>query len=452
MRVGCATVDITPPPGLPLMGNFRDDYAARGVHDPLKAKAVVFADPSGAKAAVLALDICMLDRANVARIRESVLRECDVPPAHVLVHGIHTHSAPAPNDRYSFGFDLTPHLPEIDAMLVKAASAVALAERDLAEANLAMGYAREDRVSFNRRLGRRDGSTQMNWEALQPGFDPGQIAGPWGTTDPQVTCLVIERGGHPHAAVVNFGLHPAVLAGDNWLYSADYPGFLAEGLGRTLGSGFTSLFLNGCCGNVNHVDYRDPLQGRGYKMAERIGYMLAASAHEAIRTRQPVSADRIAVSSEEVILDRIPILPEEFHRCDGILEEVRRNPARGQVDGLPEAYFADLRVRMHREQDTPLEAEVMAIRLGDVSLVGLPGEIFCEAGLEIKRLSAARHTLVVELANDGVGYVPTRESYAQGGYETTVGSTLVREDSAERLVASALRQVEQLFQSPSPCS
>jgi len=29
MRVGCATVDITPPPGLPLMGNFRDDYAAR---------------------------------------------------------------------------------------------------------------------------------------------------------------------------------------------------------------------------------------------------------------------------------------------------------------------------------------------------------------------------------------------------------------------------------------
>jgi len=394
----------------------------------------------------------MLDRANVARIRESVLRECDVPPAHVLVHGIHTHSAPAPNDRYSFGFDLTPHLPEIDAMLVKAASAVALAERDLAEANLAIGYAREDRVSFNRRLRRRDGSTQMNWDSLQPGFDPGRIAGPWGTTDPQLTCLVIERGGCPHAALVNFGLHPAVLAGDNWLYSADYPGFLAEALGRTLGNGFTSLFLNGCCGNVNHVDYRDPLQGRGYKMAERIGYMLAAATHEAIRARQPVSADRIAVSSEKVILDRIPISPEEFHRCEGILEEVQRNPARGQVDGLPEAYFADLRVRMHREQDTPLEAEVMAVRLGDVSLVGLPGEIFCESGLEIKRLSAARHTLVAELANDSVGYVPTRDSYPQGGYETTIGSTLVREDSAERLVASTLRQLERLFKCPSPCS
>ncbi len=445
MRVGCATVDITPPAGLPLMGNFRDDYAARGVHDPLRAKAVVFEDSSGARAAVLALDVCMLDRANVARIRDAVLRECSVPSAHLLVHAVHTHSAPAPNDRYSFGIDLSPHVAEIDAMLVKAAKAVALAERDLADAVLSMGCACETRLSFNRRLRRRDGSTQMNWEALQPGFDPEQIDGAWGVTDPQVSCLVIERGGRPHAALVNFGLHPAVLAGDNWLYSADYPGFLAEALGRTLGREFTSLFLNGCCGNVNHVDYRDPLQGRGYKMAQRIGYMLAVAAHEAIGARQPVSTDRIAVSSAQVGLDRIAISPEEFRRCEAVLQQVRGHPLRGQVDGLPEAYFADLRVRIHREQDAPLAAEVMAIRLGDVSLVGLPGEIFCESGLEIKRRSPARHTLVAELANDAIGYVPTREAFAQGGYETTVGSTLVQAGSAERLVASALRQLERLF-------
>ena len=34
VRVDTATVDFTPQPGLPLMGNFRDDYLARGVHDP----------------------------------------------------------------------------------------------------------------------------------------------------------------------------------------------------------------------------------------------------------------------------------------------------------------------------------------------------------------------------------------------------------------------------------
>jgi neutral ceramidase len=444
MRVGCATVDVTPPVGLPLMGNFRDDYAARGVHDPLRAKAIVFADASGEKAAILAVDLCMLDRANVARIRESLPQDCGVPPANVLVHAIHTHSGPATNGRYSFGFDLAPHLADIDALLVKAASAVALAEKDLADADLAVGYGREERVSFNRRLRRRDGSTQMNWEALQPGFNRDEVDGAWGVTDPQLTCLVIERGGRAHAVLTNFGLHPAVLAGDNWLYSADYPGFLAEALGRALGGGLTSLFLNGCCGNVNHVDYRDPLQGRGYKMAQRLGYMLAVTAQEAIRARQPISADRISVSREHVALDRIRISPDELRRCRAVVEEARRNPARGQVDGLPEGYFADLRVRMHQQQETPLETEVMAIRLGDVSLVGLPGEVFCESGLEIKRRSPAGHTLVAELANDAIGYVPAHESYAHGGYETTIGSTWVQAGSAERLVASALRQLERL--------
>ncbi len=179
-------------------------------------------------------------------------------------------------------------------------------------------------------------------------------------------------------------------------------------------------------------------------MAERIGYMLAAAAEEAIRARCPIVADRIAVSSERVLLDRILISPEEFRRCQDCLEQARRNPARGQVDGLPEAYFADLRVHMHQEQEQPLETEVMALRLGEVSLVGLPGENFCETGLEIKRRRGGRHTLVAGLANDAIGYVPTRDSYAQGGYETTVGSTLVREDSAERFVASAVRQLERL--------
>ncbi len=262
LQVGLATVDFTPRPGLPLMGNFRDDYAARGVHDPLCARAAVFADRAGNRAAVLALDLCMVDRDNVALVRQAIGRQSGLAPENVLVHATHTHSAPAPNDRYSFGMDLTPHRADVEAMLVKAASAVALAEQDLAEARLSVGYASEDRISFNRRLRRHDGTTQMNWEALSPGFDAGEVVGAWGTTDPQVTCLTVERETRPAAVLVNFGLHPAILAGDNWLYSADYPGCLAEALRRTLHPELASLFLNGCCGNVNHVDFRDPIQAR----------------------------------------------------------------------------------------------------------------------------------------------------------------------------------------------
>ena len=445
-QVGIAEVDCTPRAGVPLLGNFRDDYAARGVHDPLLAKAVVLADARGAKAAMLSVDVCMLDRRNVARIRAAIAAGCDVPPSHVLVHATHTHSGPATTDVLDFGVDLSAFRADIDAFLDKAASAVVLANERLSEASLAVGTAQEDRVSFNRRLRRKDGTTQMNWEALWPDFDPDDVDGTWGETDPQVICLAVERQGRPVAGVVNFGLHPAILAGDNWLFSADYPGYLAESLQRTVGGEFTCLSANGCCGNVNHVDYRERGQGRGYQMTQRVGYMLGAAAHEAIHARTPVESDLVAVSSERVSLERIKISDEKRAWCERALEEAKRNPPKGSVDGLPDSYYASTLLRMYHRQHEPDAVEVMVLRVGQAALVGLPGECFCELGLEIKRRSPARHTLVTGLSNDAIGYIPTRESFPQGGYETLPGSTFYEPGTDERLVASALAQLDRLFQ------
>ena len=446
IRVGTATVDFTPEPGLPLLGNFRDDYAARGVHDPLRAKAMVVADERGTKAAVLSVDLCLLDRENVARMRRQIGSECDVPAENVLIHATHTHSGPATNNWSGLAEHVRLHQAAIDGVLAKAASAVAAADANLAEATLAVGHAREDRVSFNRRLQRKDGSTQVNWEALVNGFDPAEIVGPWGPIDPAVACLVIERAGRPTATMVNFGLHPAILAGDNWLYSADYPGYLAEALGRTLGEDLTTLFLNGCCGDVNHVDYREPLQGRGYQMTQRVGYMLAAAALQAINARVPAKADRVVVSREKVALERIKISEAECLRCEQVLRQARDNPPKSQVDGVPDTYFADVRLRMHENQHEPDRAEVMVIRLGDVALVGMPGEPFCELGMEIKRRSPASHTLVAGLCGEAIGYLPTRESFAQGGYETTIGCTYHEPGAGEQLADAAVEQLHRLFE------
>ncbi len=445
IRVGVASVDFTPQPGLPLMGNFRDDYAARGAHDPLCAKAIVCDDGQGTKAALLAVDICMLDRQNVAFMRQVIGSQCDVPPENVLIHATHTHSAPAASGKIGLEEEVAPHVAEIEAFLRKAASAVSEADRALGDAVLEVGHANEERLCFNRRLRRRDGSTQMNWEALQPDFDPSEIQGAWGPVDPEMVCLTVRHEQNPAAAVVNFGLHPAILAGDNWLYSADFPGYIAEALSRTLGKECTCMFMNGCCGDVNHVDYRDGYQGRGYQMAQRVGYMLAAAAHEAVNDGGPIQTDCLQVSRELVELQRLKISPSERDWCEQVLDEARRHPRQGQVDGVPDVYYAKLRLRMCREQDEPDHAEVMVIRIGDVAIVGLPGEAFCQLGLQIKRRSPAPHTLVVELSNDAIGYLPTQESFEQGGYETTSGSTFYEPGSAERIVTSAVAQLEQLF-------
>jgi neutral/alkaline ceramidase-like enzyme len=445
MQVGLATVDFTPAVGLPLMGNFRDDYAARGSHDPLVAKAAVFADSNGAKAALLALDVCMVDRRNVGLIRNVVGSQCDVPPENVVVHATHTHSGPAPNSRFCFGFDFEPYRKPAEDFLTLAASAVATANENLTPARISIGRASEDRISFNRRLRRTDGSTQMNWEALAPGFEPDEIDAAWGPIDPEVICLVVEQDHRPVAAVVNFGLHPAILAGDNWLYSADYPGALAEAMRSIHGDHFTTLFFNGCCGNTNHVDYREPAQGRGFQQVQRVGHILAATASRAIRAAVPVATDRVAVSSRKVSLERVKIDEDLRGRCEKILEDQQNGPPKGQVDGLPDAYFAEMRLAMYKKQSQPDAVEVTAVRLGDVSLVGMPGEGFCELGIALKQDSPAHHTLVAGLTNDCVGYLPTEGSFAHGGYETTIGSTMYEPGAAESLVKSALSQLRELY-------
>ena len=121
IQIGVAEVDFTPPPGLPLMGHIRDDYAARGTHDPLRARALVAANAAGARVALLTLDICMLNRAHARMMREHIAAHSALRPENILIAASHTHGGPAACSLY-----LTPAASDeqAESFLKKAAQAV----------------------------------------------------------------------------------------------------------------------------------------------------------------------------------------------------------------------------------------------------------------------------------------------------------------------------------------
>jgi neutral ceramidase len=91
----------------------------------------------------------------------------------------------------------------------------------------------------------------------------------------------------------------------------------------------------------------------------------------------------------------------------------------------------------------PLEAEVQVICLGDqVAWVSLPGEVFVELGLSIKKASPFPYTMIAELANGSVGYIPNKPAYLEGNYE--VVSARCAEGSGEMLVSAAIKMLEEL--------
>lgn len=89
------------------------------------------------------------------------------------------------------------------------------------------------------------------------------------------------------------------------------------------------------------------------------------------------------------------------------------------------------------------DVDIRVVTLGDFALAGFPSEVFCEFGLKVKRESPMPVTMVAEMANGWHGYIPTREGFARGGYETSFAyqSHLVPE-AGDQMCATALALLE----------
>ncbi|MDY0099840.1 MAG: neutral/alkaline non-lysosomal ceramidase N-terminal domain-containing protein, partial [Bacteroidales bacterium] len=206
LLIGIAEVNYTPEAGLDLVGNYRgDDYASRGVHDSLYAKALVASDGKGLKTAIISIDICNLPWESCDYIRNHIASLTDIEAENIMVMATHTHSGPPS------GLDA----PKAKEYLARAAEAVIQANADLKPTVVSVGRSTETRISHNRRLRCIDGTTHMCWEKLEPGY----VVEPWGSIDPEVIVLSLEQEGREKGVMVNFGCHATTLTGSNWLYS-----------------------------------------------------------------------------------------------------------------------------------------------------------------------------------------------------------------------------------------
>jgi len=102
--------------------------------------------------------------------------------------------------------------------------------------------------------------------------------------------------------------------------------------------------------------------------------------------------------------------------------------------------------RMRRMGTEP--AEVQVISIDEYAFAGIPAEYFVQLGLRIKEQCYPRHALVVAHANGMVGYVPHKEAFLRGGYETTFGGGSRLAPEAGDMLAD--RAIELIARGPAP--
>jgi hypothetical protein len=92
-----------------------------------------------------------------------------------------------------------------------------------------------------------------------------------------------------------------------------------------------------------------------------------------------------------------------------------------------------------------LATEIQVLKLGDIYILGLPGEVLVEVGLEIKKRAGLEDLFIITLSNDTIGYVCHGRAYEEGGYELGSGTNLAK-GAGEIMIKQALDLINQIKQ------
>lgn len=394
----------------------------KGQEGELRASAVVVEGPNGGKVCLVACDVLMIARDVLDRAARRIETATGIPFDGILINATHTHHAPTTVTIHGYereeGFT-----KQVEDKIVAAAEQAA---KRVVPVTLNFRLGEESTVGRNSRLQLADGT--IFW--VGPHDDALRPTGPF---DPQLPVLVFQRGdGKPEAVLFNHSTH-TIGAVSGAVRSPGFYGIAAQELEAQHGGTF--LFFEGASGSTHNLD----LNGR--EMALRIRTAVA----EAMSKARPHPVDRVVGKRREITL-HVRRFNEEAEDAAVNAYCMKRQPKEFAPKTIE--VFRKMRKVLDSQQGRPRKTWVQTILIGDIALVGVPGEFFTILGQEIKARSPYRYTYVFELANDYVGYIPDERSYDRGGYQVWTGlHSFVEKGSGETIVETAVEMLEGLSQS-----
>jgi hypothetical protein len=362
---GGARLEITPRTPQFLAGYGARNHPSTGVHDPLFLRALYVRDAAGVEAAVVSADILWFGAWLPGRIRDLVGESLGIPRERLALFGVHTHSAPGVAKATHGDASASPgnrgepdnYKEWLEGVAGKALAAITLA-KDQAHPAIIKTARGTSMIGINRRERTKDGKIILG-------------KNPKGPIDRELVAVGVDgTDGKPVARLANFACHGVVMGQESYKVSGDWCGNAARIIEKSQGEA-PFLFLNGGCGNVN----------------SRIGPQNSFA---------PVK-----------------LLAGEFGRDF--------KSAAGKflpLHGVARIAGKERKVRLPGKDGKPREVVLKGLRIGPLTIVGFPGEMFSETVMAVKGAFPGRAVMVCSYSEDSLkGYLPVKEAYAEGGYE-----------------------------------
>ncbi len=383
LKGNAKSITITPPLeiGYTLGGyGARMSKPAQGIHDDIKAKALVLSDGSK-KFAIITMDMLGFPP-NVRPMIAEKLSQSGWKAENIMLLPSHTHTSLemfALNNRNIFGMAaIGIFQPELlDFIVEKLALLIEDTDRQLVPVKTGTGQVSLENLNRNRR-----GATSVDRELTVTRVD--------------------DLNDNPMAILVNWTAHPTIMDADDMWVSGGWPGYLQRELEDWIDDDIVAMYYNGAVGDQSVIARRG---GSNYEKAEYYGRTIAKEALSLYQNIVPSGNTVLEVVSREITL------PSK-----------KPHPSFMQTGGA-EYQLDESKIQALLDHIFPGTTQITALQVGGLMIIGAPGEIIAELGLATKnelRNLGVKNPVIGGIANEWLSYILTVEEYEKGGYESSV--------------------------------
>ncbi len=345
---------------------------------------------------LIAADVLMMHRDWLDQVAKGVENECGIPFENILINASHTHHAPSTVTIHGYSQD-----EEFCRRTVKAMIDSAKLANDRALMSESCGgfyrLGQEATVGQNSRQRLKDG--KIYW--IGPRDDFVRPTDPFDVDLPVVAFK--KADGSNVALLFNHSTH--CIGTRTGKRSPGFYGLAAQELAEQYK--VPVAFFSGAAGSTHNL---------GLPCDEMVTRIKSAF-EETLLNASPMQSTQLASIKRELAFQMRTF--DELAEDQAVSEYCRKYASQGAESIIN--VFRDSRMKLKPTQGETRTMWLQAMQIGDVYVVGVPAEFFTVLGLEIKRRSPFRNTFVFALSNDYVGYLPSREGFKNGGYQTWTG-------------------------------
>ena len=471
--IGMSQVDITPPAPISLRGQFHTRIS-QYVESPLMAN-VFAAESDSGQIIICACDLASFDAGTCERARNLILaRNTGIDVSKIIFSATHTHTGPAFYQAVKSLHVAAKYLPEgisfVDKddipeevwledqcgayIVEKLCEVVCQAWQNRKPAGYSSSFGRAV-VGHCRRVVYDDDSAKMygsvdtaNFRELEGGNDSG------------IELVYFFDGNRrPIGALVDVACPSQVVEGEYYV-SSDYWGKVRDFVKKGLGDDFVVVGLCSAAGDQSPRDLirkadkhkrRTDADMRSLPGAIELGRRIADVVLAKVETAKADIVDQAVIKHETLMVDfplrtvTIAEYDEAKRSFDAYVAKTKK-AVYDTRDMAALHIYGGIMERYSVQQETLFfTSEIHVARFADIAIATNPFELFLDYGNQIRARSEATQTILIQLACDSGGYLPTAKAERGSHYSAYVSSGKTGHTGGALLVSKTLASIQKLW-------